>query len=422
MSDSPQWRLNPRVAFSPFDGSAGQQWLLELEDQRGGTLRQALSAKLHDVLLLLARPTSEQGLIDDLRARGWSELALERLRVVLFQQAVSERILIAAADENFHAPLQARKPAYMGFMLALLGARQVNWMARPWAWLYAKPGLMAGALWAVLGQVLLIRALLEPRLFLPPTSAEILIGICIGIFVVLVHELGHAAAAWRLGARKVSIGVGWYVLFPVAWADLSEIWRFPSRHRALVDVAGVFAQSLIVTFLMIGYYFSGNALLLAAAAAASLSVLWNLNPLLRLDGFWLLSDLLGVANLRAEGRAAFKWHWNRLAPIRWQFFDALRPRISDRVSALLALYAMASACFLVIVCGLAATRFADALWTGVPGYYRQLVATRFAEQGLADLTVMCGGLLWKLILLVFLGRLLAKSLMKCLAWLGRGFG
>ncbi len=419
MSDSPQWRLNPRAAFSPFEGGADQQWLLELRDERGEILRQTVSAKVHDALRLLIQPSTEQGLIENLRARGWSETALERLRVVLFEQAVSKRILIGAADEDLHAPLQTRKPAYMSFMLQLISARWVNQLVRPLVWLYSKPGLLLGALWAALGQVLLIRALLEPRNFLPPSSSEILTGIGIGLAVVLVHELGHAAAAWRLGARRVRIGVGWYVLFPVAWADLSEIWRFSARQRALIDVAGVFAQSLIVTVLMMGYHFSGNALLLAAAAAASLSVLWNLNPLLRLDGYWLLCDLMSISNLRAEAWVAFKWHWNHWASGRWRFAQAQRPMLSDRVSALLALYALVSACFFVFVCALAAARFAGAISTGVPDYYRRLAATPFADQGLADLTVMLGGFVWKLLLLVFLGRFLAKLTVQVFRWLGR---
>jgi putative peptide zinc metalloprotease protein len=263
----------------------------------------------------------------------------------------------------------------------------------------------------------LVRALARPRVFSAPTSEGILTGIAISFAVLVVHELGHAAAAFRAGARKVSIGVGWYVVVPVAWADLSEIWRYSARVRVLVDIAGVFTQSLAVTSLMAGYLVSGHALLLACAAAATVSMLWNLNPLLRLDGYWVLSDLLGTTNLRADASASLKAHWNRLMPPRLQFANAPQRSLSGAVSVMLALYGLVAATFFAWVCALAVLRFADAVLVGVPRYYRELVSTRLVDRSAADLVVTLGGFTWKLVLLFFLGRYLGKLLLQAHTWI-----
>jgi putative peptide zinc metalloprotease protein len=274
-----------------------------------------------------------------------------------------------------------------------------------------------GSAVALAGQVLLVRALLRPRAFAAPTSEGILAGLGIGFAVLVVHELGHAAAARRAGARNVSIGVGWYVLFPVAWADLSEIWRSPARTRVIVDIAGVFTQSLAVTVLMACYLASGHALPLACAVTATVSILWNLNPLLRLDGYWVLSDLLGTSDLRGDASASFKVHWNRWTPARWHFAQAPRRSMPGPVSLVLALYGLAAATFFSWVCALAFVRFANALWVGLPRYCRDLASARFADRSAADLLVVFGGFVWKLVLLFFLGRYLLKLLLRGWTWL-----
>ena len=409
-----RWRFNPAVTFHSFDGGSGELWMLELDDGRGRAQRQMVTSKVQEALRLLINPSTEEALMDRLRERGWSEGSLRKLRVVLFEQSVEKRILVEAEQGPTEAPAQERKPPYMLFMLPLLPAVWVNRLARPIAALFSRAGLVVGSAVALLGQVLLVRALVRPRPFAAPTSEGILIGLAIGFGVLFVHELGHAAAAWRAGARKVNIGVGWYVLFPVAWADLSEAWRYPARTRVLIDVAGVFTQSLAVTGLMTGYVMSGHALLLACAVTATVSMLWNLNPLLRLDGYWILGDLLGSTNLRADASASFKAHWNRWAPPRLRFADAPRCRFSGKVSIVLALYGLVAAAFFVAVTVLAVSRFAQAVLVGVPRYYIELVSTRLADCSAADLLVTLGGFAWRLVLIFFLGRHLGKLLLRTL--------
>jgi putative peptide zinc metalloprotease protein len=411
-----RWKVNPALRIQPFDGSSNDQWLLELHDARGRAQRQTMSSKVHEVLRLLAAPSTEEALLERLRREGWSDTSLDKLRVVLFERGVEKRILVDAERGPTEAPPQQRKPRYMLFMLRLVPAASVNVLARPMSALFSRAGLVLGSAFALVGQLLLVRALYQPRSFAAPTSEGILAGLAIGFAVLFVHEIGHAAAAWRAGARNVSIGVGWYVLVPVAWADLSEIWRSPARTRVIVDMAGVFAQSLAVTFLMICYLASGHALPLACAATATVSMLWNLNPLLRLDGYWVLSDLLGTTDLRSDALASFRAHWNRWMPRRWHFARAQRRAVSGPVGLLLALYGLAAAAFFAWVCALAALRFADAVWVGVPRYCRDLVSARLVDRSAADLLVVFGGFVWKLVLLFFLGRYLFKLTLRGWAW------
>lgn len=118
---------------------------------------------------------------------------------------------------------------------------------------------------------------------------------------VLIHELGHVSALRRFGRQSGGIGFGIYWIFPTFYADVSETWRLPGRHRALVDVGGLYFQGIY----MIGI---GVWALLAEHPETPILVMWTshfmmlytLNPTLKFDGYWLLTDLTGVTNLHSR--------------------------------------------------------------------------------------------------------------------------
>src|SRR5258706_12076035 len=95
-NELPLWKLNPAVTFHLFDGGSGDQWMLELDDGHGRAQRQTVTSKVHEALRLLMSPSTEAALLSLLRARGWSETSLRKLRVVLFEQGVAKRILVEA--------------------------------------------------------------------------------------------------------------------------------------------------------------------------------------------------------------------------------------------------------------------------------------------------------------------------------------
>lgn len=410
------WRRNPAVRAYPFDARATGEWLLELDDAKGRTQRLTVSTRVFEVLESLRQPTSRHALRERLYAEGWEEDRLVALDALLFGVAAERRILIREDAGPAPAPAQPDKPRYLSFMLRLLSPGWVNPVARPLSRLFSPIGLCLALLAAVVGQALLLTALLQHTTFGAPTSAAVLLGTALTLAVLLGHEFGHAAAAWRLGARRVSIGVGWYVLFPVAYADLSEVWRAPARSRALVDVAGILVQAVLVLALMLGYHASGSGLLLGVATAASLSILWNLNPLLRLDGYWLLSDLLGVPDLRRSAHLALRQAWSRM---RGRFEPGAESGLPPRLAAGLALYALVSVVFLLSMLGLALTRFIQDISATLPGYFRSLVLLDPARSGIADLVVLVGGAAWHLLVFVFLTRFLGQSVLNSLRWLRR---
>tara|TARA_R110000868_G_scaffold410581_1_gene699151 strand:- start:2001 stop:3242 length:1242 start_codon:yes stop_codon:yes gene_type:complete len=131
------------------------------------------------------------------------------------------------------------------------------------------------------------------------TPSHWLLYILISGVILFLHEFGHASACKKLGAEPGNIGFGFYVLSPVMFADVSDIWKLKSKERNYVNFSGLYVEILIALILSIIYLFFFKAIsLLIINSIILFSFLLNLNPFLRYDGYWILSDSMNIPNLR----------------------------------------------------------------------------------------------------------------------------
>jgi putative peptide zinc metalloprotease protein len=401
------YQINLAMRIQRFDESAIEaRWLYELDDPNGRVQRLVLSAPLHRLLGAFRSPRPLSWTAEQLRTQGWPESAGPELSSLVSARCLPAMLLIpysVDATEVHCAPVQSDRPGYMSAMLPILRPSVVNRGAK-WMQHFFAPSLMApGVLIVVAGLLGLMRTLSAEGRFASASSMDILLIIGLGTIGVLLHELGHAAAAWRCGARSVSIGIGWYVCFPVAYADLSETWRMSRRARALIDIAGVYLQGLWVAALMACHVLSEHAVFLLAALSASISMLWNLNPFLRMDGYWLVSDLLGIPNLRETARLSLAHAWNR---IRGRGFAQKRGRLGPKTAAALLSYGVLSSLFFAWMISAAANHFGQSALQTVPAYVQRLWHTDWSGLSAADGLVLVGSLFWQIFMLLALARLL----------------
>jgi putative peptide zinc metalloprotease protein len=133
------------------------------------------------------------------------------------------------------------------------------------------------------------------------------------IVVKLLHELGHAFTAKRLGCRIPAIGVAFLVLFPMAYTDTNETWRLTNRWQRLqVSVAGIATELTIAAWATLAWgllpdgELRGLAFMLATTSWIA-TVIINASPFLRFDGYFILSDMLDMPNLHARSFALARW-------------------------------------------------------------------------------------------------------------------
>ena len=195
--------------------------------------------------------------------------------------------------------------------------RFLNWLHPRVAWLLAP-------VCVVLSFTLLIAALLlvavqfqtvEARL--PDFQAffgwrnAVLLMIVFAITKIL-HELGHAVSLRHFGGECHELGVMFLVFTPCLYVNVSDAWMLPGKwHRIAISGAGMYVEMILASIATFLWWFSEpgllNALCLNIMVICSVTtVLFNGNPLLRYDGYYILADLVEVPNLRQQAGALIK--------------------------------------------------------------------------------------------------------------------
>lgn len=189
------------------------------------------------------------------------------------------------------------------FRIAVIPARAVCAIGALFAPLFAPvivvlvlAGLVALDCWLVVSHAvdreLLLSILAQPALLLALTA--------IGWLSVAFHECGHAAAGRYGGMRPGRMGVGLYFIWPVFYTDVSHAYRLPRGGRLRIDLGGVYFNAVFALVLAGVYAATGFGPLLLAIIAQHILILTQFVPWLRLDGYWIVSDLIGVLDLSAR--------------------------------------------------------------------------------------------------------------------------
>jgi putative peptide zinc metalloprotease protein len=113
----------------------------------------------------------------------------------------------------------------------------------------------------------------------------------------LFHEIGHATAARYGGAHPGVMGAGIYVVWPAFYTDVTDAYRLGRWGRVRTDLGGVYFNVLFILATVGVYLATGWEPLLLLVLVQHIQILQQLVPFLRLDGYYVLSDLTGVPDL-----------------------------------------------------------------------------------------------------------------------------
>jgi hypothetical protein len=130
---------------------------------------------------------------------------------------------------------------------------------------------------------------------------------------MLAHELGHIAACRAKGVSHGPIGFGLYFFYPVMYADITNVWQLPQSDRLITNLSGIYGECLYATGLLGLYGLVQDGTYLLVASAVVTSSAFQLNPFVRRDGYWVLSDALCIPNLATKSKAVVLQWGNRFA-------------------------------------------------------------------------------------------------------------
>lgn len=129
------------------------------------------------------------------------------------------------------------------------------------------------------------------------TPPVMLLLLAILLVSTLFHEFGHAAACRYGGATPGAIGVALYVVYPAFYTDVTQSYRLGRAGRVRTDLGGVYFNAISALALTALYAQTAYAPLLLAIALVHLELAQQLLPLARLDGYFIVADLIGVPDL-----------------------------------------------------------------------------------------------------------------------------
>ncbi|MDQ6962036.1 MAG: HlyD family efflux transporter periplasmic adaptor subunit [Mariprofundaceae bacterium] len=136
---------------------------------------------------------------------------------------------------------------------------------------------------------------------------------CALFFAKIIHEFGHAYVAKYYGVHVPTMGLALLVMWPVLYTDTSDAWKLSSKKKRMhIGAAGMAAELSLALLATLLWCIAPEGMLrstffLLATTTWVMTLAINLNPFMRFDGYYLLSDWWEVENLQQRGFALGRW-------------------------------------------------------------------------------------------------------------------
>lgn len=290
------------------------------------------------------RPT-----LNDLRSLV---MDLHHKRLVYSERAGQAQTLIEEAREKRRKAIWSAVRSVLYIKLPGWDPERVLKFLYPWVKWTFRPsvvflgGLFVAAMWILLGVNF---AEFERRI---PTFQQFfswpnifLLWLTMGA-AKFIHELGHGLACKHYGGECHEIGMAFMVFSPCLYCDVSDSWVLSNKwKRILIACAGMMVEIFLSSVAAFLWWHSKPGLLNHVClnvffVTTITTVIFNANPLLRYDGYYILSDLLEIPNLRAKADRMFRDVFSRVC---LGITNPPDPFMPDRGRLWFALFALASA-------------------------------------------------------------------------------
>jgi putative peptide zinc metalloprotease protein len=299
--------VNSTLAIYQYDD---KRWVVQTAEGRNILVNQPTAS----LIQILSESESVEVARETFCVQFCTTISTEKFAQLIYEKIGGYQILVQDTR-----PLRPEMPQYLSMKVPLLKPSIAGFLAKPLTIFYGKD-----IFWKILS-VVFVFCLVNfiyginhfPRLI---SGTNYWVVISLLYMSLLFHELGHIAACARCGIKHGEIGFGFYFIFPVVYADITKIWTAKKQERIIANLAGIFAEIIYCCLLFISFLITDDLAFWVAFASVFSKALLELNPFVRYDGYWILSDLTNTPNLLAKA--------NRLVSL-----TQLKKFIFDRKSA-----------------------------------------------------------------------------------------
>jgi putative peptide zinc metalloprotease protein len=358
-------KLAPSVRLiGEFKGSgfAERQWLIEREGQ---------FIQVTDLLYRLAERLDGTRTLDEVAealtiATDWAVTAqdvqhlIEAKLIPMRLVAADGTVATAAPDSRDAKP----SPLAVNLRTKTVGPRVLDPLTGLLRHLFAPLIIVAVLAATAIAEVWLYRsgALFGAFVDALYTPGFLLIAIGLVLLGAGFHELGHASALRYGGGRPRAIGAGFYLFFPVFYTDVTDSYRLGRWGRVRTGLGGVYFHLIFILGLVGAALVFDQRFLLVAVVLINLEIVRQFIPFVRLDGYWVLTDLTGIPDFFSQMEPFVR----SLLPARAQ--GVRLPRLRPWAKAVFVTYIcllLPALGFLLFLLAKNAPRIANVLWDAV---------------------------------------------------------
>ncbi len=347
VEDTPRYYLNPTVRISPLDVSTiGTRYLVEVDGDRHFEVPERIRQVIE---LLRDGKETAQEIAAALRVGGIPQAEAPIVERVMRGTLMPRGIVHCPTEKATDTvALRKKRSSLLTINLPLLSAEIIRPFTGPLRFFFRKPAFITMLAASAAAHIYFYTHLFPSFHWAAmklPLSQTLLILVVMNLTCIF-HELGHATACRYFNCPHGKIGWGIYIYMFVLYTDVTPAWRLKRHQRALVDFGGMYFE-LIAAVLILGLMLDEpSPLYFYIFVFLDLSILHSLNPMFKQDGYWLVSDLAGITNLRDVSMEAFYYGVAKL----FRSKQSLSPRflqLPSKVRWALCTYTAASVAFFI---------------------------------------------------------------------------
>ena len=314
-----------------------------------------------------------QSSLDDIAERFEAEFPPQTIRVEELQNFIgmlhkSGLVLSDAPGQGWALKERRDEKKHREFMGALSNVlafrmrgidpeRLLNWLYPYVRWFFTPAATTAALMLATAAATLVIVQFDVFKSRLPEFNSFFAAQNWLALAVTLtatkiLHEFGHGMSCKHFGGECHEMGVMFLVMTPCLYCNVSDSWMLPNRwHRAAIGAAGMYVEVVLASICTFIWWFSEpgplNYFCLNVMFVSSVStIMFNANPLLRYDGYYILSDILEIPNLRQKASTILN---RKLGKWCLGLEEPEDPFLPKRHQLLFAFYTVASALYRWVV-------------------------------------------------------------------------
>lgn len=260
--------------------------------------------------------------------KEFPEQTFRRVEVQQLVNSLHESGLLLGDGAGQAAPLQRRhrkqqRQKLIGALSSIITirfpgvdpTRFLNWLYPKTRWFFSAPGTAVNLAILLSAMLLVLTQLDEFSRRLPEFQQffgfqNLLFMAFVLIVTKSIHELGHGLMCKHFGGECHEIGFMLLVMTPAMYCNTSDSWILPNKwHRIAIGAAGMYVELVLASIATFVWWYTNpgwfHYLCLNIMFLSSVStIVFNANPLLRYDGYYMLSDFLEIPNLATKSRQA----------------------------------------------------------------------------------------------------------------------